>query len=166
MAGEAEAAGAAHEAGSSFPPFDASLFPHQIIWFAVTFVALYLVMSRVVLPNVAAVLATRASTIKNDIEAAAQASANAEAARLAGEKSGADARAKARETVDAMRAQALAEFAIEQAKIEKSISERSAAAEARIAETRATAMAEVPAIAAGLAGDIAARVSGGVVGAR
>lgn len=172
MAGEAEAAAevghgaeGAHEAAGAFPPFDAALFPHQLFWFVVSFVALYLIMANVVLPKIEGVLATRAAKIKGDLDAASKAGADAEAARLAADKSAADARAKARETVDLMRAKAQAEFAAEQAKVEKTIAERAAAAEITLGETRRTAMADVPGIAESLAKDIVARVSGGVVGA-
>jgi F-type H+-transporting ATPase subunit b len=165
MAGEAEAAEAAHGGAHSFPPFDASLFPHQLFWFVVSFVALYFLMANLVLPKIDAVLTARAGRIKGDLDAAAKAGEDAEAARLAADKSAADARAKARETIDAMRAAAQAEFAAEQAKVEKTIAERAAAAEARLRETRTAGMAEAPQIAAGLAKDIAARVTGGVAGA-
>ena len=163
MAGEAEAAGAEHT--DAFPPFDATLFPAQLFWFAVSFIALYVLMARVVLPRVAHVLELRAATIKGDVDAAAAASAAAESARLSAEKSAADARAKARETIDAMRAKAQAEYAVEQAKVEKTIAERAAAAEAALAQTRAAEMAQIGPLSEALAQNIAARVSGGIVGA-
>ncbi|MES1203094.1 MAG: ATP F0F1 synthase subunit B, partial [Pseudomonadota bacterium] len=80
------------------------------------------------------------------------------------EAGAAAARTKAREMIDGMRAEAIAGFAAEQAKVEKALSKRGEAAEKRIAETRAKAMAEVGPIAADLAKDIAARVTGGAVG--
>jgi F-type H+-transporting ATPase subunit b len=154
---------AAAEGAGAFPPFDASLFPHQIFWFAVSFVALYVLMSRVALPHVASVIAARASAVKSDLDAAAKASAAAETAREAAARGEAEARARARETIEAMRAQAQAEFAAEQAKLDAALAQRIEAAEARIAGMRRDAMAEIATVAASLARDIAARVTGGVV---
>ncbi|HWA22081.1 MAG TPA: hypothetical protein VG735_06770 [Caulobacterales bacterium] len=164
LAFAAEAAAEAAEGKKTFPPFDASLFPHQLFWFVLSFVALYAIMAKVALPRIAAVIAARDAQVKSDIDAAAKASTQAEEARKAAEAGAAAARAKAREMIDGMRAEAIAGFAAEQAKVEKALSERGVAAEKRIAETRAKAMAEVGPIAADLAKDIAARVTGGAVG--
>ena len=46
----------ASEHGRGFPPFDAQTFASQLFWFALTFVALYLLMSRVALPRVGSIL--------------------------------------------------------------------------------------------------------------
>ncbi len=163
------AAEAGHEAAeggaSSFPPFDASLFSSQLVWFALSFIAFYWIMANIALPKVAAVIAAREAASKRDLEAAASASADAEDARKAAEQAGITARTKAREMIDNMRAEAMGEFAAEQAKVEKTLAERGAVAEKRIAENRAKALEEVGPIAANLAKDIAGRVSGGVVGA-
>ncbi|MGE3303503.1 MAG: F0F1 ATP synthase subunit B' [Hyphomonadaceae bacterium] len=162
LAYAAEAAhGAAHAAEKSFPPFDPTLFPHQLFWFALSFIALYFIMARYALPTVAGVLAARAAAVKSDLDAAAAAGAAAEEAKKAAERNAAAARAQARATIDAMRAQAQAEFAEEQSKVEKQLAERAAAAEQRIGDMRAKAMADVNAISADLAQEIAARVTGG-----
>ncbi len=164
-------AGAAHTAAAdgaaqaaSFPPFDASLFTHQLIWFVISFGLLYYLMAKVALPRVAAVLAAREAAAKADLDAAALASTKAEEARKSAEQGAAAARAKARELIDGLRAEVQAEFAAEQAKVEKALAEKGEAAEKRIAESRAKAMADVGPIAASLSRDIAARVTGGAVG--
>jgi F-type H+-transporting ATPase subunit b len=160
----AEAGHHAAEGAKTFPPFDATLFPHQLFWFALSFGALYLIMAKVALPRVAAVIAARDAQTKSDLDAAAKASAAAEEARKAAEQGAAAARTKARDMIEAMRTETVAGFAAEQAKVEKALAERGAAAEKRIAETRAKAMADVGPIAADLAKNIAARVTGGAVG--
>jgi F-type H+-transporting ATPase subunit b len=171
MEGEAAQGAAEHAAehgaehgAASFPPFDASLFPHQLFWFAVSFIALYYVMSRMALPKIAEVIASRAKTVKTDLDAAAAASSAADEARKAADASAESGRVKARAVVDAARAEAQAELAAEQAKVEKRLGERAAVAEQRIKETRQKALAEVSPIANDLAKDIVARVTSGAVG--
>jgi F-type H+-transporting ATPase subunit b len=143
-----------------FPPFDASLFTHQLFWFALTFGALYLILSRVALPRVADVLERRAAQIRADLDAAARESNAAEAARKQMERTQAESRAAARTLVERMRGEAQGELAAEQARLERELSEQAQAEEARIAEARARALAQVEAIAADVAEDIVARVAG------
>jgi F-type H+-transporting ATPase subunit b len=157
-----QAAGAAAEHGGeagSFPPFDPALFASQLVWFALSFVALYVIMSRFVLPKVGATLAARAGTIEGDLDSAAKKSADAEAARVSMEKAVAKARADARAMVDAARANVQAKLAAEQEAAEARIAERINAAEARVDAAKQKALSEVPALADGLARDIADRIA-------
>jgi F-type H+-transporting ATPase subunit b len=161
MAAEAyEAAGAhgADKASSGFPPFDASLFTHQIIWWAIAFGALYWVMSRVALPRVKDVLDARAAKIRSDLDAASAAQAKAETARHALEKAQAEGRAQARRLVDDMRSQSAADIAAAQAAADADGARKIAAAEERLAAMRAGALADIRVAAAGLAGEIAAKL--------
>jgi F-type H+-transporting ATPase subunit b len=151
--------GGEHGAEVSFPPFDTSLFASQLIWFAITFIALYLIVSRVILPSVSRVLEKRAGVLKADIESAAAKSARAEEAREAMEKATAKARADARAMVEAARAEVQASLAAEQAQAEERLAQRLEAAEARVATERAKALAEAPAIAQALARDIADKLA-------
>jgi F-type H+-transporting ATPase subunit b len=157
-----QAAGAAAEHGEeagSFPPFDPALFASQLVWFALSFIALYVIMSRFVLPKVGATLAARAGTIEGDLDQAAQKSAQAENARVSMEKEVAKARADARAMVDAARAEVQAKLAAEQEAAEARIGERIRTAEARVDAAKQKALAEVPALADGLARDIAERIA-------
>lgn len=161
-AAEAAANGAAaggQEASGSFPPFDVTLFASQLFWFALTFGALYLILSRVVLPQIAAVLAKRAGTIKSDLDEAAQKSAAAEQARVDMEKAVAKARADARAMVDAARADVTAKLTAEQGAAEERLAKKIAEAEAKVDGERKKALAEVPAIAEALARDIADKIA-------
>ena len=54
-------------------------FPNQIFWLVVTLVVIYLILSRVALPRIASVLAERQGTITNDIAAAEERLATAQA---------------------------------------------------------------------------------------
>ncbi len=157
----AHGAAAAHggEHAASFPPFDTSLFTSQLIWFAITFAALYYVVSRFVVPRVSAVLAARAGAISSDLDQAAQKSAAAEDARVSMEKAVAKARAEARAMVDAARADVTAKLAAEQEAAETRLTAKITEAEAKVSAERQKALAEVPAIAEALARDIADKLA-------
>ncbi|MFO1016417.1 MAG: hypothetical protein U1E03_02395 [Hyphomonadaceae bacterium] len=154
----AHGAAAGGEHAASFPPFDATLFASQLIWFVITFVALYYIVSRFIIPSVSGVLEKRASTLKSDLDQAAQKSTEAEDARAAMEKAIAKARADARAMVDAARADVQAKLSAEQEQAEARLAERINAAEAKVNASRQAALGEVPAIADGLARDIAAKL--------
>lgn len=153
---------AAHGAdGGGFPPFEASLFPSQLFWFILTFIALYLVVSRFVIPTVGGVLAKRAGAIASDLDEAAQKSAAAEDARASMEKAVAKARADARAMIDAARADVMAKLGAEQEAAETRLSAKIEAAEAKVNDARAKALGEVPALADTLAREIAEKLLGG-----
>jgi F-type H+-transporting ATPase subunit b len=157
--GAADAAAAGHEAGGAFPPFDAATFGTQLFWFALTFVLLYLVVSRFVLPRVGNVLARRAGAIAGDLDQAAQKSAQAESARAAIEKATAKARADARAMVEAARADVTAKLTVEQEAADKRLNDRITAAESRVDAARRKALSEVPALAEQLAREIADKIA-------
>src|SRR5690606_21466156 len=58
--------GVAHDAGhgeASFPPFDSSTFPSQLLWLAITFGLFYLFLKKVVLPRIGGILEVRRDRI-------------------------------------------------------------------------------------------------------
>ena len=153
-------AGAATEgAEPAFPPFDPTLFPSQLFWFALTFGALYFIMAFVALPKVGVVLEHRALKLRTDRENAAAKTAAAEDAKAAMEKAIAKARADARALIEDMRASTLAELGAEQAQAEARLAERADEAAAKINAARAKAIAEVDAIAKTLALDMVEKLA-------
>ncbi|MGV3633651.1 MAG: F0F1 ATP synthase subunit B', partial [Pseudorhodoplanes sp.] len=78
-----------------FPPFNPETFASQILWFAITFVLLYLLMSRVALPRVGAILSERSGRISGDLADAQKAKDDTDAAIAGYESKLADARANA-----------------------------------------------------------------------
>jgi F-type H+-transporting ATPase subunit b len=158
-AGHGAADAAAHGASGGFPPFDPLTFGTQLFWFVLTFVVLYLVVSRFVLPSVGSVLERRAGAVKSDLDQAAQKSADAEEARVTMERAIAKARADARAMVEAARADITAKLTAEQEAAEKRLAERIAAAEGRVDAARQKALSEVPALAEGLAREIADKLT-------
>ncbi len=88
---------AAHEAAGAFPPFDSTYFPSQLLWLAISFGALYWLMSRVALPRIESILADRQAAIARDLDEASRLQASADAAAANYEQALADAKAKAQD---------------------------------------------------------------------
>jgi F-type H+-transporting ATPase subunit b len=161
MAGETHAAGAAGEhAGGGFPPFDASLFSHQIFWWAVSFGTLYLILANVVIPRLTKAIETRRETIAADLKRAADETAAAQGARAGADQAAAEARAKARQTVEAARKVHEDAAAAAEAKAGAEAATRIAEAEARIAVARASALSGIGDVVGDLAATIVDRVGG------
>src|SRR4051812_38028557 len=74
-----------------FPPFLKETFASQILWFVITFVALYLLMSRVALPRIGGILEARKGRIDGDLGEAQRLKDESDTALAAYEKSLADA---------------------------------------------------------------------------
>lgn len=129
------------------PQLDFSTFPNQIFWLLVAMVALYMILSRVALPQIAAVLADRRGTITADIAAAEEARQKAVAAEEAYHKALAEARAEAGRIVDQARAEMQRELDAQIARAEAEIAAQAAESEARIREIRTSAMGMVSEIA-------------------
>ena len=130
-----------------FPPFDSATFASQLLWLAITFVALYLLLSKVAIPRISAILTERAGRIAGDIEKAEKAKADSDAAIAAYEKALASARANAGTIAEKARNEAKAATAAEHAGIEADLAKKLAAAETSIAGIKAKALSEVGAIA-------------------
>ena len=91
------------------PQLDLATFPPQLIWLAITFVLLYLVMAMAGLPRVGGIIAARRQRIEGDLDKAAQMKNEAEAVIAAYDKALAEARMQAqitlRETTEQLNAQ-------------------------------------------------------------
>ena len=147
-----------HKAG--FPPFDASTFPSQLLWFVLAFGALYLLMSKVALPRVAAILENRQGKITGDLDAAAAMQSQAADASKAYEKTLADAKARAQAMSQEATAKSAAETEVKRKAIESDLNAKLAAAETAIAATKAQAMANVDGIARDTAAAIVQQLTG------
>lgn len=65
-------AAGADDAGGGLPQLEFETWPSQILWLAITLVALYFILNRLVLPRVAATLEERRDTIAGDLDMAAE----------------------------------------------------------------------------------------------
>jgi len=157
-AGTAVQEGAGH--AKVFPPLDPGTFAPQLVWLALTFGLLYLVLKRVVLPRVGEVIEERGDRIKRDLAQAEKLKADTEKALASYEQALGDARAKAGAIAKTMRDKLTTEVDKERAKVEALIAAKLADAEGRIAETKSKALASVSDIASEVAGHIVTRLIG------
>jgi len=141
------AAADAYTGEATFPPFDPTYFASQLFWLAITFVVLYALLSRWVLPRIGGAIEERRDRIADDLDAASQMKAQADEAVKQYEKSLADARARAQSVAAEAKAEADKEIAEEMTRIDEELEAEQTEAEKRISELREKALAELDAIA-------------------
>ena len=141
-----DAAGHAAEA-AGLPQLDIATFGNQIFWLVVTLVVLYLVLSRVALPRIAAVLSDRQGAMTGDLMAAEEFKLKAREAEAAYDKALADARAEAGKIVAANKAEIDAELKAAIAKADAEIAARALESERRIGEIRQSAASDALSVA-------------------
>lgn len=162
---EAHAAGAEGHEGV-FPPFDPASFGGQLLWLAISFVFLYVVMSRAALPRIGSILESRRVRIEGDLKEAERLRLETERAAQAYEQALADARANAHKIAEETRASIKADIDGKRANVEADLGKRVSDAEARIAGTKAAALGNVDTIAADTAAALVERLSGKVTAAQ
>jgi F-type H+-transporting ATPase subunit b len=150
----------ASEHGRAFPPFDARSFPSQLLWLALTFIALYLLMSRVALPRIGTILEERRRRIADDLAQAQRLEGLSDAAIAAHEKALNEARGRAQTLANETRAKAAADAEARRREVEAQLNLHVAEAEKTISATRAAAMTNVRGIAGEAASAIVERLIG------
>ena len=162
-AGHAAGTEVPHEGGHEegmFPPFDASTFPSQILWLAITFGLFYLFLKKVIMPRLGGILDVRENRIAQDIEQANRMKGDADAAVAAYEQELAEARANANVIGQKARDDGKAEAETARKSIEASLEAKLAEAEARVAKVKDTAMRDVGSIAEETAAAIVSALGG------
>jgi F-type H+-transporting ATPase subunit b len=143
-----------------FPPFESEHFPSQLVWLAISFVLLYVLMSRIALPRIGGIMAARSKVISDDLAAAERLKEQSNAAQAAYEKALADARGRAQGIAATRREQQARETEESHKRLEAQLHERIAAAEQSIARSRSAAMSNVRSIAAETASAIVEHLIG------
>ena len=164
MAGEATntSASACVDAGGfavGMPQLCTEWMLNQVFWLVIALVAIYLILTRIALPRIAAVLAERVGTVTNDLASAEELKMKAEEAEAAYEKARADARAEAQAIVAETRAEIQKDLDKAIAEADAEIAARAAESEKAIAEIRASAVETMTAVAKETALDIVSAVS-------
>ena len=150
----------ASEHGSGFPPFNAHTFASQLLWLALIFLALYLLMSRIALPRIGSILEARRKRVEDDLAEAQRFKDGSDAAIAAHEKALAEARGRAQALANETRANAAAAAEARRKEVDAKLHAHIAEAEKTIAEKRAAAMSNVRNIAGEAAGAIVERLTG------
>jgi F-type H+-transporting ATPase subunit b len=138
-----------------FSPLDAGTFVPQLVWLALAFGLLYVLLKRFALPRVGEVIEERRERIQRDFEKAEQLKLDTEQALANYEQALAEARAKSNAIAKDVRDKLAAEVDKERAAVDAKIALKVSEAEKRIAQSKAKAMASV--------GDIAAETASAVV---
>ncbi len=142
------------------PQLDFATYSPQIVWLAITFVLLYVLMSRIALPRIAEVLEERQKRIQDDLDKAERLKADTERAIAEYERAMAEARERAHAIAAENRARINAEIEARRAEVDAHIEEKTRKAEERIAEAREAAMANVRDIALQASSAIVERLTG------
>lgn len=164
-----EASGEAHAAEGhegAFPPFDPAGFGGQLIWLTISFVFLYVMMSRAALPRIGSILESRRVRIEGDLKEAERLRQETERAAQAYEQALSDARVNAHKIAEETRASIKADIDGKRADVEADLGKRVADAEARIATTKTAALGNVDGIAADTAAALVEKLSGKVTAAQ
>jgi F-type H+-transporting ATPase subunit b len=143
-----------------FPPFNKEYFASQIVWFAIFFVALYLIIGRIAIPQIGGIMAARQKRIADDLGDANRLKEQSDAALAAYEKALSDARNRAQAMANETRDKLNAEAEHARKALEGTLNARLAEAEKIIAGTKQSAMANIEAVATDTASAIVERLIG------
>lgn len=142
------------------PQFDPSTFASQIFWLAITFVALYIIVSRFAIPRLGEVLEQRQKMVDDDLDRAQQFKAETDEAIRTYEKALAEARAQAHAVLREAQEEISKLSEARNREVGAQLAEQIKAGETRIAKARDEALASVRDIASGVAAATAERLVG------
>src|SRR5690606_29603073 len=107
-----------------FPPFDATTFPSQILWLAISFAALYFMMKKVALPRVGEILEERRDRIEGDLAEAERLRQKTDQAIASYEAALAEARSNAHAIAEAAREENKAKLDAARTKVEANLTKK------------------------------------------
>jgi len=145
---------------AGLPQLDISTFPPQLIWLGLTFLVLYITMSRVALPRISQVLEERQHKIDDNLKKAETFKEEAEAAAQAYEAALTAARSEAHGVMVETHNRIAEQAAKTQGEVSAKLDAEISAAEGRIHEARDAAMAALSDVAAEVALSASEKLSG------
>ena len=149
-----------------FPPFNKETFASQLLWFAIAFVALYLIISRLAIPRIGGIMAARSNRVAADLAEANRLKDQSDAALADYEKALTDARGRAQALANATRDKLNAEAEASRKRLEAQLNAKLSEAEKVIAATKTAAMANIEAVAVETAIAIVERLIGAAPAAK
>lgn len=145
---------------ATLPQLDREFYASQVIWLAISFLILYVVLWRFVLPRISHILEERQDRIEGNLERAETIRREAQATAEAYEKAVAESRAAAQTVIAKARDKMAAEATTHHAKLGQRLTAEIAEAEGRIQEARNEAMAHLRDVAVDVASTAAERLAG------
>jgi F-type H+-transporting ATPase subunit b len=152
--------GRAEAAERGMPQLNIPDFTPQLVWLAIWFVVLYVLMATVGLPRVKAIMWARRRRREDDLARAAQLKSEAEAANAAYQKALSDARAQAMATIKATADRMAAEAAERQRALAAELTAQIAVAEQRIVESKEQALADIRGVAVDVGRSVVEKLTG------
>jgi len=143
-----------------FPPFQKDTFASQLVWFVIAFIALYVLIKKLAIPQIGGIIEARTGKIEGDLAQAAKLKEQSDAALKAYETSLADARGRAQTLAQETRDRLQAESDAKRKTLEGELNVKLAKAEETIAATKKAAMSNVEGIAIDTASAIVQRLIG------
>ena len=143
-----------------FPPFNKETFASQLVWFAIFFIAPYVIISRLAIPRIGGIIDARRGRVEGDLAEANRLKGQSDDAMKAYEKSLADARGRAQALANETRDKLTAEAEVRRKALESQLNAKLADAEKTIAATKSAAMSNVHGIAVDTASAIVQRLIG------
>jgi len=132
----------------------------QLVWLAITFIGLYLVMARMALPRIANVIEERRDRIQRDLDEAERLKQETEQAIASYESALAEARNKAHTIAQTTRDKLGAEIEADRQEVEKKIASSMAAAEQKIQAAKTEALQHVNDVATDTASALVEKLIG------
>lgn len=156
----ASISGAAQAAEGGMPQLNFHDFAPQLVWLAITFVVLYLIMSRLAIPAISDTLDRRQAQIQGDLDAAEKASEDTRALVVAYEKRLSDAREEARRLTRERGETDASAHAAQLSALGERLGAKIDEAEKRIGQQRAVVMEGLEDMAHDIAADVYSKLSG------
>lgn len=125
------------------PQLHVANFAPQLVWLAITFVILYLLMAKLALPKIGQVIDARQARITADLDRATKLKDEAAGMLAAYEKALAEARSNAQATIKAASDRMAKEAEAREGVLAKKLAGDTDAAESRIRQARDSAMASL-----------------------
>jgi F-type H+-transporting ATPase subunit b len=142
------------------PQLDYHTFVPQLVWLAISFVVLYVLMTTLALPKVKGAIEGRRHRLDGDLGRAAAAKQEADTALAAYQKTLAEARAAAQDTLRQTGERLAAEAAERQRQLAASLTAQIEAAEARIAAGKEQALGDIRIVAADVGSALVEKLTG------
>ena len=151
---------AVNSESKGLPQLDISTWPNQLLWLAVSFLVGYLLMAKVITPQIGAVLNTRRQTIFDDLKRAKDAEAEAKQMKEDYESALETARITAGEAASKAMAEAKAKAEAAEVDLTAKLAKKTKAAEIKLSKMRDEALANIHDVAKELTLDTFSSVTG------